>query len=238
MSPVDAGAELERLELAAATASANLVDLEQDQTRLLLGHATLAGATADQWRTAQDTLDRLWQWMGSLAATLEQAREVTAGRWAPRRLEELTRIVLGPSIELESTIVDLADRGLFQTPAHTRRCTPDELLAWMDASFDEVKAVVVAAGLSWDTLVPRLAAARASVIELTRAAQDLGVVLDDDLEQRLAVLGETLLTDPVAVTEADVAAIEASVTARHDEVDAARHLHDDLDARLVHALSL
>src|SRR5580704_1732104 len=124
--------------------STNLVDLENDAGRARLDQAALTGTTAARWAQARSDLAFLWQWFAQLQEVLEKATALrgTRGRVEPATMTQLDWLVNGPSIELATTDVPLAQRGLFGPTETTMRCSPPELLDRMRTAFDQAVAVI------------------------------------------------------------------------------------------------
>lgn len=234
----DLDRELERLQEASERVGANLVELEVDSSRQLLEARTLTGESATRWSGASAALTDLWEWRGLLEKFLERAAEL---RRSPRRAAELQSLISTQSIELARSQVPLAERDLLGSSEVTVRCTPDELLERMSRAFDEVKTVVAAFGQAWDTLTPRLTAARSVLEQAQDLAASIGESGRSDLDEaadRLARLTTALSADPLSVAPADVDALTGSLDAIRRDLDAAGALRTDLDARLAAARAL
>lgn len=234
----DLDRELARLREANERVGANLVELEIDSSRQLLEARPLTGESAARWSTASAALTNLWEWRGLLETLLERAEEL---RRSPRRTSELESLITGPSIELASSQVPLAQRDLLGSSEVTVRCTADELLARMSRAFDEVKAVVARFGQAWDTLTPRLTAARDSLDQAQSLAASLGESGRNDVQaaaERLTSLTGSLSADPLSVQAADVDRLSESLEAIRRELEAGIALRGDLDARLADARGL
>jgi hypothetical protein len=230
--------QLERLREASERAAANLVELEIDSSRQLLEASTLTGESAARWSAASAALTDLWEWRGLLEGFLKRAEEL---RRSPRRAAEYEALLTGESIELSCSPVPLAERDLLGSSEVSVRCTPAELLERMSRAFDDVKSVVAEIGRTWDTLTPRLTAARAILAQ----AQGLAASLDEsgrpDLAQaadRLAQLSARLGADPLSVAAGDVDRLTDSLEAIRRELDAALALRGALDASLADVRAL
>ncbi|MBV9415138.1 MAG: hypothetical protein JO363_09190, partial [Solirubrobacterales bacterium] len=238
MKPNDADRELARLQEANERVGANLVELEIDSSRQLLEAAPLTGESAARWSVASTALTDLWEWRGLLEKLLERAEEL---RRSPRRASELEALISGPSIELARAQVPLAERKLLGSSEVTVRCTADELLARMSQAFNEVGSVVAQFGQAWDTLTPRLTAAR-GVFDRARALADSlgesGRTGLEDAADRLTRLTGTLAADPLSVEPMDVDRLSESLEAIRRELEAANALRGELDAKVANARRL
>lgn len=234
----DLDRELERLREAGERVAANLVELEIDSSRQLLEARTLTGESAARWSAASAALTDLWEWRGLLERFLEQAAEL---RRSPRRAKELQSLIAGPSIELARSPVPLAERDLLGSSEVAVGCTADQLLERMSDAFDGVKTVVAEFGHAWDTLTPRLTAARSALDQTQSLAAPLGESGRTDLAEaaeRLARLTTALTSDPLAVAPADVDRLVDSLEAIRRDLEATGALRRDLDARLADSRTL
>ncbi len=232
MKPDDLDRELQRLHEASERISANLVELEIDSSRQLLEARALTGESATRWSAAGATLTSLWEWRGTFERFLEKAEEL---RRSPRRASELDGWLTGASVEMARRDVPLAERDLLGSSEVTVRCTANELLERMSEAFDAVKTVVAQFGQAWDTLTPRLTAAR-TLLDHTRALAatqgESGRTDLDDASDRLTRLTATLSADPLSVAPAEVERLIDSLHAIRRDVEATGALRRDLDARL------
>src|SRR6516225_10179863 len=148
---------LKRLRDAAEAIRSNLVEVELDDVRKLLDSSALAGESAVRWREANASIAQLWRWHGLLQQLLERAGQLRGTRARPpaKRLDELSDLLQGASIEPCSDPPPLQQRDLL---AGAERVTADELLERCSATFDQVKAVLVAVGSAWNEFEPRLRA--------------------------------------------------------------------------------
>jgi hypothetical protein len=241
MTLEDTDRALQRLRDAAERIRANLLELELDPNRRLLDESALEGGTAARWSAASATLTQLWEWHALLDALLERAAALRgARRPRPDQLAELGALLEGPSLAFASTEVPLAQRDLLGTSKATQRCTPDELLARMSGAFDEAKPVVADVGRAWETLGPRLRAARAQLAHCKQLAREL----DDErgdleaAEQRLAALGDALARDPLSIADSDVEDVVQSLQAIRRDLDSLSALRGDILRRLARARAL
>jgi hypothetical protein len=234
----DLARELERLREASERVAANLVELEIDSSRQLLEARVLAGESAARWSAASAALTDLWEWRGLLDQFLGRAEELSR---SPRRANEYKALIEGSSIELARSQVPLAERDLLGSTEVTVRCTAAELLARMSRAFDGVKTVVAEFGEAWNTLTPRLTAARGELDQTQSLAASMGESDRTDLadaSNRLARLTEALTSDPLSVAPADVDRLIDSVDAIRRDLEATGALRHDLDARLADSRAL
>jgi hypothetical protein len=238
MKPDEIDRELERLRAASERVAANLVELEIDSSRQLLEARTLTGESATRWSTASASLTDLWAWREELERFLERADEL---RRSARRRTELESLLSGPSIELARSQVPLAERDLLGNSEVAVRCTADQLLVRMSEAFDGVKTVVAEFGEAWETLTPRLTAARGILDQAQALAASLGESGRTDLAEasdRLTRLNAELTGDPLSVVPTDVDRLIDSLDAIERDLEATGALRRDLDARLADSRAL
>jgi hypothetical protein len=229
--------KLQELNGAAERISANLVELEIDSSRQLLEASTLEGESAARWSAASVVLDELWRRQGLLEGLVKQGDKLRRSR----RADQLRSLLEGPSIELASSDVPLAERELLGSPQVTDRCSPDELLDSMSVAFDQVKTVISRVGEAWDTSIPRLDAARRLLQETKRLADDLGESPSTEVDsaaQTLHALSASITTDPLSVKAKDVDRLIEALEAIRNDLAGCAALKRGLDARLLEAREL
>jgi hypothetical protein len=234
MKPDELDLKLQRLHEAAERISANLVELEIDSSRQLLEASRLEGESAARWSAASNALTELWRRHGLLEDLLQRADKLHGSR----RADELSALLDGPSIELERSDVPLAERELLGSAQVADLCFPDQLLASMSAAFDEVKTVVSRIGAAWETLIPKLDAARRLLQDTSRLAQELGESGRRDLEsarQTVAALSASLTADPLSVAASDVDGLVRALEAIRDDLEGNATLKRGFEARILEA---
>jgi len=240
MSLLELDQERERLAVTSEHIGENLMELERDPTREMLGLAVLDGETATRWAAAEQGRAQLWTWFAKLTAILDEARTLRGTRrtLSPTQERELRDLLTGPSIELSNDTVPIHRRQLDNAGRTTSRCTPDELIEMMTTAFNELRDVVAATQFAWDQLVPRVATARAALDDLANEPRGLDAELAPELARlrpELDELGRSLMADPVAADAAEIDRIEAEIKALHDDLTGAAALRDELDFQLAHA---
>jgi hypothetical protein len=229
--------KLQVLRDAAERVGQNLVELETDPSRELLDGSKLAGESAARWSSASGKLSELWQWNGLLQAHVEKATKLRDGK----RFDELAALLEGPSIELSSTDVPLAQRTLLGDSQLADRCSADVLLRRMSATFDEVKTVVAGIGGAWEALIPRVDAARAQLTQCQQLASELGESARRDLEaaaQQLASVSATTTSDPLAVRVSEIDMLTRSLAEIRADLDSIAIVKREFDGRLAGAREL
>jgi hypothetical protein len=203
----------------------------------------MEGESATRWGEASTTLAQLWQWHALLEALLDRAVKLRGAR--PRvpekRLQELRELLEGASIELSSEHVPLEQRDLLGGSQTALRCTPEELLERSSAAFDEAKTVLAAAGNTWDALLPRLHAARATLEVSTELGGALGEGEPPGLDrarERLMKLTEKLSKDPLSVSGEEVGELERSLQAVRDDLDSLDEMRREIATQLADAREL
>jgi hypothetical protein len=237
MKPDDLDRKLQRLREAGERIAANLVELEVDSNRQLVEASALEGESAARWSATSASITELWRRHGLLESVLERAGKLRGG-W---RSGDLRALLEGPSIELSNSEVPLADRDLLGSLEVAERCSPDQLLVNMSRAFDEVKTVVSGIGAAWETLIPRLDAARRLLVETTQLAQSLGDPAGSDLEsatRTLSALSAALTTDPLSVAPGDIEALVRALEVIRGDLDSIAALGREFDARIASAREL
>ena len=232
-----ANRRLGELHASAKRVAANLVDLELDASRQLLEASSLMGRTAARWSQVSTLMSELWRRHGLLEDLLKHADELRG----PRRAGELTEMLDGPSIELATTDVPLAERRLLGSAQEGQWCSPDELLAGMSAAFDEVKAAVVQIGAAWDESIPRLQSARQALEDARRLAAELGGPATRELDppsRSLEGLGIRVTADPLSVGTGELDALLGQVEAIRADLERTAALKRGFDGRMLAAREL
>jgi hypothetical protein len=225
-----ADAELQRLEAAAATVAANLVDLDDNPARRDLDKGPLTGVTAAAWAAAKDALSRLWDGYALLTAAITEAR-------AAKGRPEFVDLVLGDSIRLSTATVPLAQRGLLGANQVVRTCSPAELLSAMEAAFRTAVDVATRAGDAWHKLLPAAAEAAAAldhVRGLIRAGGGNPTLLDE-ADRRLGVFTATMASDPLGADASDLTSVRALIDRADAERTSAGEFRESLTQRLADA---
>ena len=221
-SLADVDATIARFAGAVDVMTANLLDLEANPTNKMLDPAALTGTTHQRVSAARQALASLWEHFTAFKGLLERAHQLRAGgHVTAARIQELDALLHGPSINLPSLDVPLANRGLY-TPSQTPvAMTPDQLLTNMAAAFEAAKSTILAVDETWRTLVPRLGEAERQLETLDNLARPLGESVDVTARSRgrLQDVSRQLADDPLAVSPDDLARIEASLGAERRRLD-------------------
>jgi hypothetical protein len=230
---------LAELGLAAERIRENLVELEIDADRELLDRTALVGESAARWAAASARMTELWRGLALLDATLERARARRGvRRLRPAQLDQLRELLDGPSIELSSAAVPLADRVLLAGVTATERCSPAALLVRMAEAFDVSRAAVVEIGGVWATLSPPVGAARRLLADAERRAAEQGESARVDLVdagRRLGRLAAALSRDPLAVDPEEVGELGRALEAIRLDLEATAAMAGDHVALIARA---
>jgi hypothetical protein len=198
MAATSVDAAIRKLRTAANRIAATLVDFETDKDRALVDEAPLAGQTRARWDAALADLADLFRRYGQLVSLLDGVEAARRqGRLTAARRRELLAALSGPSIELGVHVVPLGERGLLGDGGVVERCTPDQLVGRLVATFAGVQDAVAAITAGWEVGGERLQAAREGVAAARALAA--GAVPDalNDAERRLDGLGEAVFADPL-----------------------------------------
>ena len=243
MTLADLDREIAQFQSAAQSISANLIALEQDPNRQLLEIAPLRGESEVRWHDARTAISDLWSMSATFNNFLDRVRTVRGTKQtlsAPRE-HEIHALLRTDAIELSASPIALADRDLLGSGHADSRCRADDLVARMQAAFDRAIAVIAAVGTAWDKLVPRVADLRVTLAETSTRAGTLTSDVRPELDRvelRLTDLGDALLSDPLSVTEADVAGVESAVAVLGADLRRACDLRDAMASRIAEAHTL
>jgi len=233
MASDDLDSMLDRLERAADTVGANLLELERDPSYELLRRMTLRGESLRRWENAEATFARLWAWFGALRGVLDSASNTKSHR-------TLRELLTGPSVEVQAPEVPLRDRRLLDAATRVEQLTPDQAIALMQQDFDSVQLIVGAVGLTWDFALPRLRSAEKALDDVTAMAVELGTDGRSTVRLRedIAALTEALMADPLSVSPDAVDAVGKRVSEAEAAVRAAVALREHVAAALTKARQL
>ncbi len=171
-------------------------------------HATLGSRLVDLESHANVALARTGMLTGGTAATWADADAGLAHAWETYRVldDVLQRVEADPA--LAATLLTTAQvPGSGGAPAD-----PSTALSAASHAVDEAVAVADRLATAWDVLAPRVGTARST-------AATAG---DPTTERAAAALAELVATDPFAVRETDVAAIEERAAASGSRHSAAQ----------------
>ncbi|GAA2509067.1 hypothetical protein [Winogradskya humida] len=228
--------ELSRLEAAAATIAANLVDLDDNRARKDLDRGPLTGRTATQWQDATAALTQLWDGYGMLTALITEARTTRAQRrFGDAERSVYVDQVLGRSITLSTTTVPLARRGLLGAGQISTTCSPAELLSAMEAAFRTAVSVATWAGERWSKLLPETADLTARLTHLRTLTSSATL---DEADTRLGDFTATLATDPIGCDDNILDRVRALLDRADAERTSAGELRETLTQRLADAHGL
>ncbi len=128
----------------------NLVALETNPSCMLLeraGESGLEGATQARVVPALAAMRELFAQRTLLDDVLNRAAELRKSLnrvWPGDSLQEIERLLLGPSIALPPVETPMARRGLLDAAETTSTISPDQLLGAMVASFEQARDAVAA----------------------------------------------------------------------------------------------
>jgi hypothetical protein len=238
-APMQADAELARLEAAATAIAANLVDLDDNPARKDLDKGPLTGTTAAAWADAQAALTELWDGYRLLTELITRARALRdQRRFTDTDKTRFGGLVLGDSITLSTTTVPLAQRGLLGAGQVATTCTPAQLLSAMEAAFGTAVGVATRAADVWQRLLPSAAEAAARLATARRLSGGNDTPTLAEADRRLGAFTAALAGDPLGCDENDLVAARALIDRADAERTSAQELRDNLSARLADAQRL
>ncbi|SEF73911.1 hypothetical protein SAMN05444920_101515 [Nonomuraea solani] len=154
--------------------SGDLLDLESHTTYRLLKGASLRGATGRRWSAAHEALATLWSLNDAYRAVLRDAEQIRAerARLGADQLARLTELLTGASVLLRAAAKPVEQRSLL--PQADERLTLDQTVARMDDAFREVTSTLNDIDAVWNTVLPRLDDADATLRRIRELERELG----------------------------------------------------------------
>lgn len=215
---------LEQHEASLSGLRAGLAEIEQSPSYLMLADAALHGETARKYGRATSEAKDLWALISAAESQLLAARNhVNVKGAAGVHGRELQRL-------LESRWFAITTLKGGQPRDYSVRETMDEIRR----RYDAIRAGVTEVDQLWVTVLPRVEAARETLLRLESEAAELQVVepligraraLADDLSERL-------ISDPVSVKVQDGPNLDLQVANAAKQMASLRTGHDKLDADL------
>jgi len=185
----------------------SLVEMDTHPGHRLLKDAALTGLTAKKWERARTAMATLWEQFASYRDLVARAQEVRARRSRPGddELAELSDILHGEIVELDSEAVPIERRGLTGPAQVTERITLAELLSRMRQAFDTVTAVLAAAESAWSAAIGRLDPLDRRLHAVSVRAESVGAAADEvaTIRRDLDKAREMVLTDVLTVQATD-----------------------------------
>jgi hypothetical protein len=215
--------------------AASLVEMDSHPGHRLLRDTALTGLTATRWAEARTAMATLWEQYTTYGALVARAREVRARRSKPgdEELDELTHILSGPVVELDSEAIPIERRGLTGPSLVTERISMAELLGRMKQAFDMVTAVLAAAESAWSTAIGKLDPLDERIRQVSILAESVGEGEFTSLKRDLEKARELVLTDMLTAQATDaIPQIERRLTELETRLRELAGIRDEFDARL------
>lgn len=213
----------------------SLVAMDSHPGHRLLRDTALTGLTAQRWDETRTAMATLWEQYTTYSGLVARAGEVRARRSKPgdEEIEELTHILGGPVVELDSQAIPIERRGLTGPSQVTERITMAELLARMRNAFDAVTAVLAAAESAWSVGVSRLDPLDGRMRAVSILAESVGEGDFASLKRDLERARELVLTDMLTAKATDaVPEIERRLTELETRLRELARIRDEFGARL------
>lgn len=226
---------LEQVEADSERIAESLVAMDAHPGHRLLRDTALTGLTAQRWAEAGAAMTTLWEQYATYRDLVARAREVRSRRAKPgdEEIEELTHILNGPVVELDSEAVPIERRGLTGPAQVTERITMAELLARMRQAFDTVTAVLAAAESAWSTGVGRLDPLDRRLHAVSVLAESVGEGDFTGLRRDLERARELVLTDMLTARATDVVGeLERRLSELETRLTGLARIRDEFDARM------
>lgn len=217
--------------------ASSLVEMDAHPGHKLLKNAALTGLTARRWEQARTAMATLWEQYATYRDMVARAQEVRARRSRPGddELTELTGILHGTVVELDSEAVPIERRGLTGPAQVTEKITLAELLARMRQAFDTVTAVLAAAESAWSAAIGRLDPLDGRLHAVSVQAESVGAAEDEvaAIRRDLDRAREMVLTDVLTVQATDALPdIERRIAALETRLTGLARVRDQFTARL------
>jgi hypothetical protein len=213
----------------------SLVEMDSHPGHRLLRDTALSGVTATRWAEARTAMATLWEQYTTYGGLIAKAREVRARRSRPNDedLEELTHILGGPVVELDSEAIPIERRGLTGPALVTERITMAELLSRMKQAFDMVTAVLAAAEAAWASAIDKLDPLDERIRAVSILAESVGEGEFASLKRDLEKARELVLTDMLAPQATDaIPQIEGRLTELETRLRELARIRDEFSSRL------
>jgi hypothetical protein len=213
----------------------SLVAMDAHPGHRLLRDTVLTGLTATRWAEARTAMATLWEQYTTYGALVARAREVRARRSRPGddEIEELTHILGGPVVELDSEAIPIERRGLTGPAQVTERITMAELLSRMRQAFDTVTAVLAAAETAWSDAIGRLDPLDQRMRTMSVLAESVGEGDFASLRADLEKARELVLTDVLTAQATDaIQDIERRLTELETRLRELARVRDEFGGRL------
>lgn len=230
---------LERLKDERERITQLLLELERHQGYQLLKGTPLTGATASRWTDINGRMATLWKLFDAHGKVLGEAEELRARHNKPNQahLAELTRLLTGFSVELESENVPIEKRSLLDPTGEW--LSLDGVVKRMNPIYEETTGLVASVHEIWSALLTRLG----EVEDTARAVESLHASLGirepefDQVAQALARVRDAARSDPLSLSsggKADTSRIEvirAELATLRGRLEDALRIRDEHEER-------
>ena len=226
---------LARVEADSDRIAESLVEMDAHPGHRLLRDTALTGLTATRWAEAAAAMATLWEQYATYRDLVARAREVRARRSRPgdEEIEELTHILNGSVVELDSEAVPIERRGLTGPAQVTERITMADLLSRMRQAFDTVTAVLAAAESAWSAAIGRLDPVDRRMHAVSVLAESVGEGDFAGLRRDLEKARELVLTDVLTAQATDaLPQIERRLTELETRLTELARVRDEFSTRL------
>ncbi|MYS20627.1 hypothetical protein GA0115240_12172 [Streptomyces sp. DvalAA-14] len=252
MGREDVDRALARLGAEHEAVESSLLALQDHSGRRLLEGAELTGVTRQRWAETDAAITALWTHFEAYADALTAARELRARRRWPTQTElsQLTELLRGEGITVTGAAVPDHARALTGPARLTEQLSLEQLLARMNAWYDQAMETVAAADSVWSALPARIDLLAAETQRVRSLAASVGVrpgahPAGDELEALTGELTELrgrTVSDPLgfwqplpAPGRPDTSQYEQAGRRLEEirrEVEAVLHVRDDAEHRL------
>ena len=231
---------LTRYEAAERRISANLIELEDHPTYVLLskgtgGTSTLSGITAQRAEPVMASAPLLWDWFHKYGIGVAEARSVrNDGRMNGERRTRLAEMLSGDSIVLSQAEIPMSERGLLETGEQVEMVSLEDLLTKMREAYEPIRDLVAEVDALWRDVLPRTEAATITLGRLEASVAELNVVEPSITRARrkLDHISSLLVDDPLQLTADSGAELDDLVNEAATTLAELRRGFDQLDGDL------
>jgi hypothetical protein len=185
----------------------NLIDLHDGDYPLIEASASrFTGRTAERVVPAVAAMRALFDQRKTLGDALDRARVLRSGVsriWPSRaQIEDITDLLRGPAVVLDSAVTPVAERGLLSPADQARRVTLDGALTAMVQEYDLVRTVTTDVTRAWQRVNPALDGFNLKFGALVELARHVGSAADPDLlglRTEVDGLRDRVASDPLTV---------------------------------------
>ncbi|MFM7408819.1 MAG: hypothetical protein ACKO3K_19725 [Cuspidothrix sp.] len=189
-----------------ATATQNLLELQELPTYQRLSTTKLTGITATKITPALATMNDLFQYFDLLVQTVNKAsqlrQQLPKFLASEQKIDEIKQLLNGASIELSVVKIPLAERQLLTVNNQVNTITPNQLLQIMIHAFSIARDAILEVDAVWEKLDYVIFDMHEEVNCLQKLATSLGqnnLTELNQTENHLKLLQQRIEEDPLGI---------------------------------------